>query len=321
MIVRALAPAKLNLYLEVVGKRPDGYHELATLFQTVDWGDDVEVERTATRGVTCTVEGAHDLPADERNLAVRAATAWLAATGAGGGVRLLLRKRIPLGGGLGGGSSDAASVLRALERLGRRERNGETMEGAGAGAPPRALVPEEVLSMAEALGADVPFLLTGGTATATGRGDVIRAIPGQPSLLEVVLVMPPFGTETGKVFARCAERLRRAPADGLARACAALSSGEPAAIRAAHHNDLAEAAMRAYPELLRFTSRCERALGRAPCLTGSGSTLFDVPDPGETADVVARLRDLPGRREVVRMGKVASPLASWDSEPLPPPPP
>ena len=112
MIVRGLAPAKLNLYLEVVGKRHDGYHELATLFQTVDWGDDVEVERTAIPGVSCTVEGADDLPVDERNLAVRAASAWLFATGADGGVRITLRKRIPLGGGLGGGSSDAAAVLR-----------------------------------------------------------------------------------------------------------------------------------------------------------------------------------------------------------------
>ncbi len=306
MIVRGLALAKLNLYLEVVGKRPDGYHELATLFQTVEWGDDVEVERTATAGVACTVQGADDLPADERNLAVRAASAWLAASGAGGGARIFLRKRIPLGGGLGGGSSDAATVLRGLERLAEGERAGREMGGApGAGGPPpRALGPEGLLAIARDLGADVPFLLEGGTATATGRGDRFLPEPDRPPV-EVVLVMPPFGTDTGKVFARCAERLRRAPPGGLARARAAIASGDPAAIRAAHHNDLAEAAMRAYPELLRFTSRCERALGRPPCMTGSGSTLFDVPDEGGAADVVARLRDLPGRREVVVTGRDA----------------
>ncbi len=307
MIVRGLAFAKLNLYLEVVGKRPDGYHELATLFQTVEWGDDVEVERTGSPGVVCTVVGADDLPVDERNLAVRAASAWLLASGAGGGVRILLRKRIPLGGGLGGGSSDAATVLRGLERLADGERAASRTGGAaGAGAsPPRPLGPEGLLTIARALGADVPFLLEGGTATATGRGDHFLPEPDRPPV-EVVLVMPPFGTDTGRVFARCAERLRRAPPAGLSRARAALASGEPAAIRAAHHNDLAEAAMRAYPELLAFTSRCERALGRPPCLTGSGSTLFDVPDEGETAEVVARLRGLPGRVEVVVTGRDAS---------------
>ncbi len=305
MIASGLAPAKLNLYLEVVGKRPDGYHDLSTLFQTVNWGDDVTVERTATLGVTCAVEGADDLPTDDRNLAVRAASAWLGATGAAGGLRILLRKRIPIGGGLGGGSSDAATVLRMLDRLTDEERTAQGIGGArgAGGVPPRVLGARAFLAMAGALGADVPFLLGGGTATATGRGDVIHPEP-EASPVEFVLVMPPFGTETAKVFARCAERLRRAPAGGLARAREALASGVPEAIRAAHHNDLAEAAMRAYPELLRFTSRCERALGRAPCMTGSGSTLFDVPDPGEARDVVARLRDLPGRREVVRTGTI-----------------
>ena len=164
----------------------------------------------------------------------------------------------------------------------------------------------------------MPFLVRGGTATASGRGDALHPRAAAPRL-EVVLVMPPFGTETGKVFARCAERLRRAPVGGLARACEALASGDPGAIRAAHHNDLAEAAMRAYPELLRFTSRCERALGRAPCMSGSGSTLFDVPDRGEAADVVARLRDLPGRREIVHTSAVLHVQRGARATPPPPP--
>jgi 4-diphosphocytidyl-2C-methyl-D-erythritol kinase len=116
-----------------------------------------------------------------------------------------------------------------------------------------------------------------------------------------VLLVPPFGTDTAAVYARSAERLRAAPADGLARAVAALASGEPARIRDAHHNDLATPAMRAVPELLRFTSLAERRLGRPPCLSGSGSTLFDVPDAGETEDVLARVASLPGRRLVTRL--------------------
>jgi len=286
--VRALARAKVNLYLEVVGRRADGYHDLRTLFQTVRWGDDVVVERTDVPDVACVTRGA-DVPDDDRNLAVRAARAWLAATGAAGGVRIALDKRVPVGGGLGGGSSDAAAVLALL--------NGA--------AGPAALPADALARVAAGLGADVPFLLTGGAATATGRGDVVRALPSAlppTPPLTLVLILPPFGTDTGTVYARAAERVRRAPPAGLEAAVAALASGDPARVRDAHHNDLAEAAIRAYPALLRFTSQVERALGRPPCLTGSGSTLFDVPDAGEVEDVVARLAHLPGRREVVVTG-------------------
>src|SRR5262245_45592579 len=286
--MRAVAAAKVNLYLEVVGRRADGYHELRTLFQTVRWGDDVEVERTEAAGVvaceTRTTDG-HPVdggPDDDRNLAVRAARAWLHAAADPGGVAVRLTKRIPVGGGLGGGSSDAATVLSLLQ------------EAAGpAGLPRRTL--ERV---ARTLGADVAFLLDGGTATATGRGDVIERRRDAPPTT-VVLAIPPFGTETAKVYARAAERLRRAPEGGLERALEALESGVPARVREAHHNDLAEAALRAYPELLRFTSLAERLLGRAPCMTGSGSTIFDVPDVGEVDDVLRRWASLPGRREVV----------------------
>jgi 4-diphosphocytidyl-2-C-methyl-D-erythritol kinase len=232
--------------------------------------------------VACAVEGA-TLPSDRRNLAVGAAEAYLAATRVGGGVRIRLGKRIPLGGGLGGGSSDAAAVLRLLE---------EAHGALGAGG---------LREVARELGADVPFLLTGGTALATGRGDAVETLPSAPPVA-VVLVMPPLSTETAHVYGRFAPPLRRAPPDGAARAVQALASGVPSRIRAAHHNDLAETVLRAYPEMLRFTSRVERLLGRPPCLTGSGSTLFDVPDPGEADDVVARLRPLGVRVESTATG-------------------
>ncbi len=276
------ASAKLNLYLEVVGKRPDGYHDLRTLFQTVDLADDVIVERRDEAGVTCFVEGG-ELPSDERNLAVRAAHAWLRATHAPGGASIRLTKRIPIGGGLGGGSADAAAVLSSLQVLGDARHR---------------LSNAALVDVARALGADVPFLIEGGLAAATGRGDVITTLPTPPTVT-YVLIFAPFGTDTGKVYAHAHERLRQPPRDGLAAAIAAVQSGDAARIREAHHNDLAQPAMRAYPELLRFTSATERLLGRAPSMTGSGSTLFDVPDRGEVDDVVARLTSLPGRRVVV----------------------
>lgn len=283
-MVAERACAKLNLYLEIVGKRADGYHDLRTLFQSIDLADEIAIEvgDGLAPGVTCRVEGA-ELPTDARNLAVRAAQEWLRATGVVEGIRLEIRKRIPIGGGLGGGSSDAACVLRTLQGM----------------KPEHARSRRLLEDLARSLGADVPFLLEGGAAEATGRGDVITPLPPPPPV-SYVLIVPPFGTETAKVYAHAHERLRPAPQDGLEAMKAAVASGVPARLRAAHHNDLAQPAMRAYPELLRFTSATERLLGRPPCMTGSGSTLFDVPDAHEIDEVVARLASLPGRRVVVR---------------------
>lgn len=282
--MKRVARAKVNLYLEVIGRRPDGYHEIATLLRTVAFGDDVEVETTARSGVVVTTRGA-DLPDDDRNLAVRAAKAHLAATGAPGGVRLLLEKRVPLGGGLGGGSSDAATVLRCLDAV----------------AGPRALGPERLAALAASLGSDVPFLLDGGAAVARGRGERLTPLPSGPPLT-LVLAFPGVPADTAAVYARSGERVRRAPAGGLDAAVEALASGVPSRVRDAHHNDLAHAALRVVPALARFAAEMERALGRPPCLSGSGSTFFDVPDPGEADDVVARLAHLPGRRQVVVTG-------------------
>ncbi len=287
-VLRGEAPAKLNLYLEVVGERPDGYHEIRTLFQTVTLHDDVEVEPTEAPGVSCETHGAAlVLPEGVENLAARAAAAYLAAAGLPGGARLRLEKRIPVGGGLGGGSSDAAAVLRLLDGACR-----EVATRSG-----RPIV--DLAAVARALGSDVPFLLRGGTAQATGRGDAVRALPDAPDLA-FVLIAPPFSTETAKVYARARERLRPAPCGGLAACRKALAAGDAVRLREAHHNDLATPAMRAYPDLLTFTSAVERRLRRPPCLSGSGSTLFDVPEADEVEDVVGRLAGLRARVEVVR---------------------
>lgn len=280
-----LAPAKVNLFLAITGVRPDGYHHLETLFQTVRWGDDVELESSPDTESLWTWDVEGPSVRAEQDLTVRAATAWCEAARRPLGVRIRLRKRIPMGGGLGGGSSDAAAVLLLLNRLG----------------PP--LPPAKLHEIAASLGSDVPFFLHGDGAIGRGRGDVLEPLPPAPPLT-LVLIVPPFGTETAKVYARARERVRHAPADGLARAVAARASGDPAAVREAHHNDLAEAAIRAYPELLRFTASVERALGRPPCLSGSGSTLYDVVAPEEADEVVARLAKLPGRRHVVVTGPV-----------------
>jgi 4-diphosphocytidyl-2-C-methyl-D-erythritol kinase len=285
-----LAPAKVNLFLRIVGKRPDGYHDLETLFQTVRWGDEVEVRRIDVPAAgpnayvaSTWIDEMKDGTTSEvgADLATEAARLWAAPWTPA--IRIV--KRIPIGGGLGGGSSDAATVLLLLNRL----------------AP--ATRPRRMEEIAASLGSDVPFFLVGDGAIGRGRGEVLEPLPSAPPLT-LVLIVPPFGTETARVFARAHERVRHAPEDGLARAVAARASGDPAAVREAHHNDLAEAAIRAYPPLLRYTASVERALGRPPCLSGSGSTLYDVVAAAEAPEVVARLAALPGRRHVVVTGGV-----------------
>jgi 4-diphosphocytidyl-2-C-methyl-D-erythritol kinase len=268
----------------VVERRDDGYHDLVTLFRALPWGDRIEVTVEDEPGVRLEVEGDASVPRDESNLAHRAARAYLdraAERDVRAGARIRLAKEVPPGAGLGGGSSDAAAVLRALqERL-------------------AALGPSETEDLARDLGADVPFFLHGGTAIGRGRGDAIEpldeALPG----FDVVLVMPPFGTETARVF-EAYDRWQGGQRGSLEEAVAAVRSGVPERIRAAHRNDLARPALAAYPALRAFTRDVERLLGRPPCLSGSGSTLYDVPDPGGTDDVVARLAALPGRRLVLR---------------------
>jgi 4-diphosphocytidyl-2-C-methyl-D-erythritol kinase len=275
-----LAPAKVNLYLEVVGKRPDGYHDIETLFQTVDWGDELEL-MTADYNVFHMPWRGPWPPGDpQQNLVLRAVTAWDAA-GGGPDVRpVRVVKRLPIGGGLAGGSTDAAAVLRLLQGVSAR------------------LSPRRLHEVAASLGSDVPFLLRGGTAIGRGRGEILETLVPPPRTT-LVLVMPPFGTETAKVYGAFGPRLRPPPRDGLKAAVEALASGVPARIRGAHFNDLAIPAMAAYPELRRFTAEVERRLGRPPCLSGSGSTLFDVPDAGEQEDVLDRLEGLAGSRQVV----------------------
>ncbi len=174
--------AKLNLGLEVLGLRDDGYHELRTLFQTIDLHDEITLRRSEA-GITVSCD--HPLvPSDGTNLAFRAAEDLLRYAGLPGGVAITIDKAIPVGGGLGGGSSNAAAVLLGLDRL----------LGLGLG--------NEVLhGLARRLGADVPYFLLGGTALGLGRGDEVYPLRKQIRV-HVVVVDPGIPVSTARVFAR-----------------------------------------------------------------------------------------------------------------------
>lgn len=271
------APAKCNLHLEVLGRDTAGYHLLETVFQTLAWADVLTVGPTET-GLQLRCSDP-DLPADDGNLAFRAAAMWLARRPGLGGLRIDLDKHLPAGGGLGGGSSDAAAVLRALDRL-----------------DPDGLTPEEVHAIASDLGSDVPFFLHGGTAHATGRGEVLTPLPDAPATT-LSLVVPELHCSTPAVFQALTEA-ERGPREALGPEVWAqrLAADLPGCL----HNRLAAAAMRAYPDLAAVAERCA-ASGHPWLVSGSGAccVVLGAIEPWDGVRVVRTAFRARGRLDMV----------------------
>ncbi|MBK9968206.1 MAG: 4-(cytidine 5'-diphospho)-2-C-methyl-D-erythritol kinase [Holophagales bacterium] len=258
----AEAFAKVNRSLVVLGKRPDGYHELDTLFQAVGLTDRLTFEESD--GLTLDVDDP-SIPAGAENLVLRAARALAEAAGIRPRAAITLEKRIPSGGGLGGGSADAAVTLLGLSALWKLD------------------LPLDLLArVGGALGSDVPFFLHGGTARGLGRGERIEPLPDLPPQA-VVLVMPPFPVSTPAVFRRL-----EAPAwDG--RGGWALGAGD-----APDRNDLEPAAEALFPALRDVREALERAGAARARLSGSGSTVFGLfPDLAAATEGARRLEGLP----------------------------
>lgn len=176
------APAKINLYLEIKGRRPDGYHEINSLMQKLRLADQLHIQVGNPAGISLTCPDA-DLPEDESNLAFKAAQVFLKHTGTTQGIAITLKKRIPIAAGLGGGSSDAAAVLTGLDRL-----------------CDTGLSQDRLVDMARKLGADVPFFISElKTAVATGIGDCLQETPGLQGVW-IVLVNPGFPVSTKWVY-------------------------------------------------------------------------------------------------------------------------
>jgi 4-diphosphocytidyl-2-C-methyl-D-erythritol kinase len=254
------ACAKINLALEVLNRRPDGYHEIATVMQTVDLADRLVLEEADELTVRTSAPG---VPTDERNLAYRAAATLREAAGLERGVRIALDKRIPVGAGLGGGSTDAAAVLAGLNRLwGLRW--------------PVARLQE----LAVGLGMDVPFFLRGGAALATGRGE--RLAPIDSAALALVLVNPRFALSTAEVYGRVTPAMY---SDGsLARRMAkALAGRRPGRVAAGLHNGLEPAVRAAHPAIGQMQAALLAAGALGAAMSGSGPTVFGVARSWEHA--------------------------------------
>ena len=175
------AYAKLNLSLDILGRRPDGYHDLRMVMASVDLCDEVAVSLRTDGEIRLACEGIR-LPIDGRNLAVRAAQAFFDAAGIRPGADIFLRKKIPVGSGMAGGSSDGAAVLRALDRL----------TGTG-------MTPERLRAVGLTVGSDVPYCVSGGVALAEGRGERLTPQPDLPEC-RIVICKPPFPVSTPELF-------------------------------------------------------------------------------------------------------------------------
>lgn len=267
------AYAKINLYLRVVGRRPDGYHEIETLFHSIRLADTLSFD-AAPAGQLLFECDDPAVPTDESNLVCRAAAALRAAAGGEAGARIRLAKRIPMGAGLGGGSSDAAATLVGLCRLWGLSLDASTLHALAAG-----------------LGSDVPFFLRGGAALASGRGELITPLPDAPPLA-LVLVSPPFEVSTPWAY-----RAWRSVPDGpSASACReALACGDLEALAAALRNDLEAGVVATHPELETIRQRLLAAGALGARMTGSGSTLFALArDAAHARRIAAAVSDLPG---------------------------
>lgn len=248
------ASAKLNLTLDVLGKTTDGYHDLRMVMQSVAFGDDLDIELTED-GSFAIDPGQHYLPADGRNLAIRAARLFLDGTGLG--VRIRTVKRTPVCAGMGGGSSDAAAVLRALNKL----------TGAGRTAA-------ELQAMADQIGSDVPFCVTGGAALAEGRGQLLTPLPTLPDCA-IVICKPAFAISTPELFGRIDARKSRLRPD-TAGMLTALEQGDlPGAARRLYNvfEDVLDRRQSQIPAIkAQFLEL--GALGAA--MTGTGSAVFGL---------------------------------------------
>jgi 4-diphosphocytidyl-2-C-methyl-D-erythritol kinase len=268
--VRALA--KINLDLRVLGKRADGYHELRTIFQTVSLADTLDVSFTPGRKTSIELDDAADIP---DNLVARAARAVMDASRATGRVGMRLVKRIPMGAGLGGGSSDAAAVLLALPAL-----------------TGKMLPMETLCRIGQELGSDVPFFLFGGTAVGIGRGTELFPLPDGPTRAAAI-VAPGVHVSTADAYRALSARLTTESQEN--KIFSFQSHTWAVGEGAAGCNDFEAVVLERESRLRELKQGLIRAGARPAMMTGSGSALFGLfRDRREVRRALERLGDVKG---------------------------
>jgi len=247
------SPAKINLFLEVLGKRDDGYHELVTAMQRISLHDTLTFER-APRGIDISCSDP-SIPTDERNLVWRAVDALRERSGEKWGCRVSIEKRIPAGAGLGGGSSNAGTALQAVNSL----------RGLG--------YSQSVLwEIAASLGSDIPFFLDGPTAICRGRGEIVEPIVAARAF-HYVLLLPPLLVSTAHIYGQWGASLTACHKDdSLVRS--GLGTGDPEQVGAGLFNRLEAPAFALHPQLAEWAQAMSRLDCCGAAMSGSGSALF-----------------------------------------------
>lgn len=287
MRIRVRAPAKLNLGLVIRDRRPDGYHEIDTIFVPLRLFDTLELETADAPGVSLRVEPA-GLPTDDRNLALRAAVQTVEALGFAGGVALALEKHIPVAAGLGGGSSDAAAAILGVEAL------------AGSG-----LASDQRATLARGLGADVPFFLNPQPMRGRGVGELLEPVSGLLEACWVLCVMP-FGVSTAEAYQEAAAELtlpREEPS------IAALLG--PSGAVSSPVNDLEAVATRRHPEIAVARRALSDAGARITGMSGSGPTVYGQFGDREAAERAAADAVLPAGSHALVVSSPGSETADW----------
>ena len=277
--------AKLNLYLGIHGLREDGYHELETVFQSIELQDQVSISVHDKGGISLRCNKRF-LPTDERNLAYKAALAFFEAAGLDNpGLHINIKKVIPVGAGMAGGSTDAACVLRLLNR-----------------AFDRPLSKEQLAETALKLGADVPFCLWGGTALAGGVGEKLKPLAPMPECF-IVVVKPHFSVSTKAAFGLYDQQPDlHCPHSGAM--VQALERGDLRAISTNLYNSLEKPVGGQHPRILQIIERLESAGALGARMTGSGSAVFGIFDDRQKAK-----KAMPGLRLLCREVYLTRPLA------------
>ena len=259
MIEFGRAFAKVNICLDVVGKRGDGYHDLVTVMQSVGLCDEIVIECLTGEGVSVE-SGLPYLPGDERNIAVKACNAFFEYTSITGfHVFIKIDKKIPVSAGLGGGSTDGACVLRMLDKMFDTGLGRETLEGLGTG-----------------IGSDVPFSITGGTKLARGRGEVLTDLPAVP-FCYVVICKPRFSFSTPELFGyiKCDKIRARPDSDGILKA---LDSGDLGGVARRMYNVFEDVLPRGRHEIDEIKGSLLDCGALGAVMTGSGPSVFGVFD-------------------------------------------
>ena len=257
-IVHAVSYAKINLTLEILSKRPDGFHEIDSVVQVVDLADELHIEEAASGTIVVEVVGDVKVPSGADNLVYKACSAFFRLTGVDGGAKCVLRKRIPAQSGLGGGSGNAATAIAALNRL-----------------YSVSLSRERLVEIASSVGSDVALFMHGGAVRMRGRGERINELPDGPRL-NLVIVKPDAGVSTAWAYGRLDARGLGVPIGASDRAEAAIRAGDRATLLSCLMNEFDGVVAESLSCVSDAKNRLLAAGAEAVLLAGSGSAVFGV---------------------------------------------